>query len=192
MIGHKEVEIDFTKKTGRPADPKNRENIVNAAIDLFVKNGYENTTTLAIARQAGVSSSYIYFKDKETLLETVVRRVYNEHYDIVIKLLESHKNHSIEQLVDLCMDALATIRPRALFVIRCVATPGLDERFTKFSSEIGLKNQDMFSAFLKDIEPEEKNMVTHALMAVTNNYFLHGDLDAAKNTIKRILKMCLI
>jgi AcrR family transcriptional regulator len=54
-----------------------REQIVDAALDVFSRKGYEGATTKDIAEAAGVKSPgliYHYFKDKEHLFEQVIER----------------------------------------------------------------------------------------------------------------------
>ncbi|MFZ0707057.1 MAG: TetR/AcrR family transcriptional regulator [Candidatus Korobacteraceae bacterium] len=51
-----------------------RDRIASAAKELFAKNGYENTSTVAIARQAGTSESQLmkHFGSKQGLLFAIV------------------------------------------------------------------------------------------------------------------------
>lgn len=57
-----------------PGLPSSRDRISLAAKDLFAKNGYENTSTVAIARQAGTSESQLmkHFGSKQGLLFAIV------------------------------------------------------------------------------------------------------------------------
>src|SRR5947199_6688268 len=69
------------KKTGPIAigeieggsDLSSRERILQAGRDLFAEDGYENTTTSAIARRAGTSESQLikHFGSKEGLLQAI-------------------------------------------------------------------------------------------------------------------------
>ena len=71
-----------------PATPKQarskqtKEKIVQAALKLFQKRGYEKTTSNDIAAEAGVSvgSFYVYFTDKRQLLLTIFDRLADELY----------------------------------------------------------------------------------------------------------------
>ncbi len=56
----------------RSIDKKNR--IIEAGYELFAKNGYYNTNTVEIAKQAGVSTGivYGYFRDKRDILIEVL------------------------------------------------------------------------------------------------------------------------
>lgn len=59
---------------GRPKDPAKRRAILEAAKDLFVRNGYAGTSMDAVAAEAGVSKLTVYshFTDKETLFSAAV------------------------------------------------------------------------------------------------------------------------
>lgn len=59
---------------GRPKDARKREDIVQAASDLFMKEGYELTSMEAVARKADVSKLTIYshFTDKSELFREVI------------------------------------------------------------------------------------------------------------------------
>jgi AcrR family transcriptional regulator len=59
--------------TGSPAELSSHDRILQAARALFASQGYENTTTSAIARTAGTSESQLikHFGSKEGLLEAI-------------------------------------------------------------------------------------------------------------------------
>lgn len=98
---------------GLPADPKQarsrktREKIVQAAIKLFRKRGYERTTSNDIAAEAGVSvgSFYAYFTDKRQLLLTIFDRLADELYKNIFDglsaehLFDSHLRARIRSAV---------------------------------------------------------------------------------------------
>src|SRR5271166_4329336 len=56
--------------------PSSRERILLAAKHLFARNGYENTSTVAIARDAGTSESQLvkHFGSKQGLLSAILDR----------------------------------------------------------------------------------------------------------------------
>ncbi|VVN86731.1 TetR/AcrR family transcriptional regulator [Pseudomonas fluorescens] len=59
---------------GRPKDLAKRQAILDAAKNLFLSNGYANTSMDAVASAAGVSKLTVYshFNDKETLFSAAV------------------------------------------------------------------------------------------------------------------------
>ena len=60
---------------GRPKDPAKRKAILNAAKSLFLSKGYDGSSMVAIANEAGVSKLTVYshFNDKETLFAAAVK-----------------------------------------------------------------------------------------------------------------------
>jgi TetR/AcrR family transcriptional regulator, mexJK operon transcriptional repressor len=63
-----------TAGPGRPKDLAKRQAILEAAKNLFVRNGYASTSMDAVAAEAGVSKLTVYshFNDKETLFSAAV------------------------------------------------------------------------------------------------------------------------
>ena len=57
--------------------PQRREQLIEVATKLFARNGYEATTTAAIALAAGVTEPILYrhFKSKQELFVAIVRAV---------------------------------------------------------------------------------------------------------------------
>lgn len=68
------TEPPATAGPGRPKDLAKRKAILDAAKDLFVRNGYAGTSMDAVAAEAGVSKLTVYshFTDKETLFSAAV------------------------------------------------------------------------------------------------------------------------
>lgn len=76
----------------RGAQPKIAEResrMIYAAIKLFLENGYERTTTAAIAQAAGMSSSAFFavFANKEALLLKLTKWMYEKQFAITDQLL---------------------------------------------------------------------------------------------------------
>lgn len=76
----------------RGAQPKIAEResrMIYAAIKLFLENGYTQTTTVAIAQAAGMSSSAFFavFANKEALLLKLTKWMYEKQFAITGRLL---------------------------------------------------------------------------------------------------------
>src|SRR5262249_39214090 len=56
-------------------DPDKPQQIIDAAIRVFARNGYYNSRVSDIAREAGIASGtiYLYFKTKDEILVTLFR-----------------------------------------------------------------------------------------------------------------------
>ena len=66
------------ERESQTAEASSHERILQAGRDLFSEDGYENTTTSAIARRAGTSESQLikHFGSKEGLLEGIFDRAW--------------------------------------------------------------------------------------------------------------------
>ena len=74
-----------------PRAPSSHDRILMAAKQLFAERGYENTSTVAIARQAGTSESQLmkHFGSKEGLLEAIFDagwQALSEHMEALQKI----------------------------------------------------------------------------------------------------------
>ena len=67
----------------QPKGVMRKNKMLLAAVKLFLKDGYEKTTTAAIARKAGMapSSFFAAYENKEALLLTLVERMISYHFD---------------------------------------------------------------------------------------------------------------
>ncbi|MDG6464881.1 TetR/AcrR family transcriptional regulator [Glaesserella parasuis] len=92
--------------------------ILNATDRLMAKEGVQNLSTHKIAKEAGVSvgTIYLYFKDKETLLNQLVLYLFNtfhsavdREYDPDLPLFEQYKNCGM-QLGSLCWITLILLK----------------------------------------------------------------------------------
>jgi len=61
----------------RKSDPRKREQLLAAALKLFVEKGVENTSTAEIAREAGTASGtlFLYFPTKQELVSALVLKI---------------------------------------------------------------------------------------------------------------------
>jgi AcrR family transcriptional regulator len=69
-----------------------RRKIIRAAIEIFSDNNPGNTSIKAIAQKAGIATGtlYLYFADKEALMDTVVKEMYTELLSIIKKERSRH------------------------------------------------------------------------------------------------------
>jgi AcrR family transcriptional regulator len=91
--------------------PKRRSNVerrqestgavLDAALDLFVSQGYQATTTAEIAGRAGLTKGalYFYFKDKLALLTELLDRSDRQLYRVFFEQLEAGEQSAEEKIV---------------------------------------------------------------------------------------------
>lgn len=79
---------------------RRREDIVDAALAVFDRDGFERARIDDVAKEAGVAKGtvYLYFGNKEALLEGVIRAVVKPAVDAVERAAESEEGTATERL----------------------------------------------------------------------------------------------
>jgi AcrR family transcriptional regulator len=64
----------------RKLSPKKRERFLDTALELFAANSVQNTSTAAIAREAGTASGtlFLYFPTKQDLIDELILKISKE------------------------------------------------------------------------------------------------------------------
>lgn len=70
--------------------PNKRENLLRAALKLFVTRGVQNTSTAAIAKEAGVAAGtlFLYFPTKQDLIDELVLQISREQSEYMMTLVD--------------------------------------------------------------------------------------------------------
>ena len=73
----------------RKLNPQKREQYLQAALELFVTHGVQNTSTAAIARRAGTAAGtlFLYFPTKQNLIDDLVMEVVRAQSKTIKKAL---------------------------------------------------------------------------------------------------------
>lgn len=73
----------------RKLSPEKKERYLNSALQLFVANGVKNTSTNAIAEDAGTAAGtiFLYFHTKQDLIHELVLKIGKEQSDYIKSLL---------------------------------------------------------------------------------------------------------
>ena len=131
-----------TAVRGRPKSLEKKQRIFEAAVELFLKNGFDNTSMDQIAEMAGVSKQTVYshFKNKEDLFSACVCEKCVA-YELTSEFLDHeqpceevlHKlGHRINQLL---------MSPEAISVKRLLCTTAEQQpRLSEVFFEAGPKN----------------------------------------------------
>lgn len=129
-----------------------RTQIVAAAVKLFSKKGYDQTTVQQVAKKAGVSTGliYQYVHDKEDLLLLSILDVVDSYAREIPAALES-----VEQPLDRCCAAFAAYcrvvdsrRDAALLAYR--STNSLPARRQQLIKDAELETNELIGACIKD------------------------------------------
>ena len=107
---------------------KTRENILNAATDLFSTKGVEATSLLEIANHADVTRGAIYwhFKNKCEIFEALHERMHQNFIQIVMEDLETDHPQPLKQMEAVCSRLLTSLdddilkrQALTLFLMKC-------------------------------------------------------------------------
>lgn len=123
------VEVANKNKTrGRPpgqGSTRVRENILDAAEDLFARQGFAATSLREVAEVVGANPAMVhyYFGNKEALLQRVIERITEPLAASLADMKAAGQVHS-ENLVSLLLSALKTNPNMPLLMVREVMLPG--------------------------------------------------------------------
>ena len=84
--------------------PPGKKKTIEAAINLFAKQGYHGTSTLQIAKEAGVSQATVfkYFKTKEDLLYSIIVPIIPKLFLDFLK--RTQNTNSLEELISYAVE----------------------------------------------------------------------------------------
>lgn len=142
-----------------PATPRKsdltKQRIVQAALELFRRDGYEATTMRAVAEAAGVSlgNAYYYFASKDLLLQAFYQEVHDAHVAASAPVLGKERSlHA--RLRGVMLAKLEVIEPYHHFsalMFRSAADPKSPlNPFHPASAAIRREGEELFAEVLKD------------------------------------------
>jgi len=144
-----------TKKTRNPEATKN--DILEAAINVFVTRGFVKSTLEEIAVQANVTRGAVYwhFKNKHDIFEALHEKLHQPLTSSILEDMKKNCDDSLCQLEKLCVKLLVDldndpIRKKILniFFCKCDYSCGMEDILEK-QREQKLKNIDLFSKYFE-------------------------------------------
>lgn len=132
---------------------KNKKNkIISTSTKLFAINGFDNTTTLQIAKEAGVTEPLLYyhFRGKEEIFTDIIKRIYDEYSTLINSLPRNTETQfdKISNLIQLHIN-IAENRPNdgRLILANC---PSKLKNDTHVCVEVMRRQQEMLTSYLRD------------------------------------------
>ncbi len=116
-------------KGTRPRSVETRRRILEAALDLFIEQGYDKVSLREIAERVGVAKAalYYYFPSKEQILQTLVEPL-DDMRNVVMELVEHRPSR--EEWAARMVEFIAYMLPqRRLFELFQSNQPALRELF---------------------------------------------------------------
>jgi len=140
--------------------------ILDAALELFLARGYEDTTMRAIAEQAGVAlgNAYYYFHSKEHLIQAFYGRTHQDHLNASAALLTEERDLKA-RLLGVMRAKIETIELYHQFAGKLFKTAADPlSPLNPFSDESDAVRQESISVFRQVVE-ESSTRVPKELMA---------------------------
>ena len=164
---------------------KNKKKVIlQAAYELFLEHGYDNTSMKMIAKKAGVAQSltYAFFENKDGLLDAVLRKTQDRYQSRMYAVVQECAHLTPEEFAAACAEAIADFRDDACFVMACALTPKL-----RYKTELLLKEySDGMTKMMKPLFPGASDDLLYdigsLLLAVSDSLLIDGDKERAVRT----------
>ncbi|HIP51373.1 MAG TPA: TetR/AcrR family transcriptional regulator [Campylobacterales bacterium] len=145
---------------------KMQEKILEAGLLAFLKHGFNNTSMIKIAKEAGIAKGtlYLYFDSKEALTQTITNRFFDE---MKIRLIAIESFRTVDMLMEHVKKALLISEEESEFI------PIFFEAFgSSFRSEA-------FIANYRDFFEEVGEFYAKSFQVLIDN----GEIDSSINTV---------
>lgn len=181
------------KDKNKKKSAQTREKLYATAIRLFARDGFEKTTTRAIAKEAGVAAgaAYYYFDSKEAFVYEYYKRLHEDHADELSEFLAQEKSFE-KRLAKVVRSKIEIAEPnkeiaRALYRIAANPQSPLSP-FSPESKELRLQALEIFAEVIQGAEdsfqPEFKKLLPNYLWMFQMGVILFWIYDQSKNSQK--------
>jgi AcrR family transcriptional regulator len=173
-----------------------RKAILDSALELFSKRGFANTTTLDIAKEAGISKGliYNYFHTKEEILESILE----QGFERTIGLMNQIRSEvpAEEQLHQLLRTWIEVAKTDSRF-LRLTLSLHLNEEYLYLLEKKGQEYMELFSRPLFEIfrrlgsdNPEIDTLLFGSIIdGIGLNYSASPDLVPIDSIIERLIHL---
>lgn len=161
------------------------DEILDAALSEFLKNGYARTTMDKVARAANLSKGavYLYFPSKEALLESLVRRAVSPMTARAVEALQTgadHPRETLEQILRNIVGILGDEKTLAVPMLVIREAPSVPQIAQIYRDEVlsqmipalsGMLDRARRAGHIRDVDPEMAvrsivgPILTHVLLA---------------------------
>jgi len=133
----------------------NKAKILNAALKLFIKEGFHGTSTAKIAKNAGVSNGtlFYYFRRKEDLISELYMTLKEDYKNYLLKHMGQYKTSKskIKQLWYSCVQWYLKNQDSIIFFTMFLNSPYID---TLSREEVSRNFKFIFELFQDAIDNE--------------------------------------
>lgn len=196
--------MDIIREPKQQRAKEKKEKIIKAGFDLICKNGYHNTNTAQIAKEAGVSTGivYQYFKDKHAIFMEALN-VYGDKifFPMLNNKIELNNNIDIfiKNIINNCID---NNRVSEIAHEEIMSMVHSDHEVAEFYYNIELQTTEKIKKILLDNNFKDNNLYekVHIMIGMIDHlcheiiYHQHHDMDYSimtnlvTNNIKELFK----
>jgi AcrR family transcriptional regulator len=168
-----------------------KDEILQAACDLFFANGYDNTSIKAIAQAADVAPShpYFYFQTKEDLLVAVLRKTLGESLEQIAEATKNCIYLEPEELSERCFAAFSDMQKPARFIMASALTPKLAELVNSVVQEFIEPFAECFLPYFHEVSANQANTAIELVFSLAVAYCLGGPEEPVKAAFIEILRI---
>ena len=155
-----------------------RRQIVDAAVKLFIQNGYHKTTTRALAKETGLSigSLYEYISTKDDVLYLVGIAIHSE-VEQGVKDALARSSQSEDALADVIKEYFLVCNRMSNHVLLMYqVTHFLPEKWQKKVLEAEIRITNLFIEAMKELRKSGKlpNLDDHTILLIGHNISVMG------------------
>lgn len=163
-----------TKKQNEEIRRQTRQQILNAAFELFASEGYSKTSISAVARKAGISKGliYHYFESKEAILEAI----FDQLVEIGDEVMDFPKDFSPSDKIRQTLEkTFAFIEKNASMGRLMISLALQPDAFASIKSKVDKvqsEQLEVFSKILKEVGCEQPEVEAYQLGATLDGILL--------------------
>ena len=130
---------------------ENKQSLLTAARELFIENGVAKTSIDQIASRAQVAKGtfYLYFRDKEDLLQALIYRISCHVLDEAYRVMDSRRTEDFTENVILFADAIIEYFKHNRLQLRLIERNFSWPLVTKQMSE---RTDEIWQALIRDLQ----------------------------------------
>ena len=165
--------------------------ILQAAYELFVENGYDNTSMKAIAQRANTLQSHIYnfYESKELVFEDVLHMAQDKFQAKMIDIAREYADRPPEEYIGRCYEVICENRGELGFIVASALTPKLQSRTDPLLKEYSEGMKEMMKPLFPNCSEAQLRDIGSLLLAISDSLLIDGDKERGIRTAEFAIKM---
>ena len=161
-----------------------RADIIQAAYELFLENGYDNTSIKMISQRADVAQGHLYnfFQGKEDLFDAVLRMAQDSYQSRMFAAVQEYAHLPAEEFAESFIDAMFELRADACLVLSSASIPKLQHLAEPVLKEYSDSMIEMMHPLFPGLSDDLLYNIGSILLAVSDSMLVDGDKERGIRT----------